>query len=206
MASKTKSMAPAVAVAMFALLGCGGPAALKKPKLNAPAAARQAVDEADSNSDSLLDQNELAAFPSLLQSLNSFDSDNDGALSADEIERELQILVDRGAALRTLRCVVTLGRRPLAGATVELVPEPFMGEETQPATGETDSSGVAILSVAPEFLPDDLPNFRGAHIGLFKVRITHPSQQIPAKYNQATTIGAYVSPTTKQLSFSLSTN
>jgi hypothetical protein len=49
-----------------------------------------------------------------------------------------------------------------------------------------------------EFLPKQLQGKHGAYIsgGTFKIRVTHPTKTIPAKYNETTTLGEEISPDT----------
>lgn len=185
-------------VGMF-LVGCGGPGALEKPELNPIEAAQQAIAEADTNGDGALDREELSKYPSLLAAIKRYDANKDNSLSADEIEQELQNWVDRGAAIRSLSCFVTLKGKPLQGALVEFVPEAFLGAGIKPATGTTDKQGYAVMSLGQEHLPPDLQSFRGMHLGMYRIQITHPTKKIPAKYNTESVLGETVRPSTREI-------
>ena len=66
-----------------------------------------------------------------------------------------------------------------------------MGPNVKPATGVTMPTGLTRLSHAEEFLPktaNGRPMY-GVTSGTFKVEITHPSRNIPARYNTATELG-----------------
>jgi hypothetical protein len=68
-------------------------------------------------------------------------------------------------------------------------PEEYLGEELQAARGVTDAAGVAAMGIPPEFLPEHLHRLKALHYGTFKVRITHPTITLPARYNTATELG-----------------
>jgi hypothetical protein len=97
---------------------------------------------------------------------------------------------------------VTLDGRPLEEAEVKLDPEPFLGDAVKPASGVTRSDG-AILKIDPALLPEEDRYLRGVQPGLYKVRITHPSQKIPPRYNTATTLGQEIVPGTTGGTYSL---
>src|SRR5262249_27904405 len=119
--------------------GCtgGGPAA---PQVSPRDAANQALAEYDANKDGALDAKELEACPGLQSGLKRIDKDNDGRLTADEIADRLTLFQQQGM-LADVAVEVTLDGRPLAGATVTLVPEKFMGPSVKPATSVTDEMG-----------------------------------------------------------------
>ena len=72
---------------------------------------------------------------------------------------------------------------------MKYVPEPFLGGAVEEATGVTDASGTAVLAIADEKLPSHLKGISGVRSGFYKVEITHPDKNIPAKYNTETTLG-----------------
>jgi hypothetical protein len=75
-----------------------------------------------------------------------------------------------------------------------LIPETFLADTIQPATGTTDESGFAILGIDGAHLPDDMKDLQGVvHQGVFRVKITHPEVDVPAMYNSKTTLGIEVS-------------
>ncbi|MGI9458111.1 MAG: hypothetical protein ACR2NU_16220, partial [Aeoliella sp.] len=80
---------------------------------------------------------------------------------------------------------------------------PFMGEGIKPASGVSGQNGLLLPSLAKENLPKDLQSFTGMHLGIYKVRVTHPSKKIDSKFNNDTTLGAIVGPTTLELSFAV---
>ena len=97
--------------------------------------------------------------------------------------------------LMRLLCHVTLDNRPLEGATVTLTPEPFLGEHVLPASGVTDSGGLASQTIAEEFRVE--PRITGVQCGWYKVGISKlkdGQEIVPAKYNRDTTLGCEVAP------------
>ncbi|QDU56994.1 EF-hand domain-containing protein [Aeoliella mucimassa] len=175
------------------------PPAVSKPDWDPADSAQQAVSDADVDGDQKLSAKELKAYPALSGMVGELDKDGDGALTVAEIEPEFELWADRGAGLRSLSCSVMYKGRPLNGATVEFEPESFMGGSIQPCTGVTDESGRARMSIDKQYLPDDMQDLPAVHLGFYKVRITHPSIDLEAKYNDSTTLGAAVSPTVREV-------
>jgi hypothetical protein len=85
---------------------------------------------------------------------------------------------------------VKLDGQPLADAKVVLEPEPFTGGVLAPAEGMTSSGGVCGPTVSRELLTKEVPV--GVFYGLYRVKVTHPSKTIPAKYNENTELGMEV--------------
>jgi hypothetical protein len=179
-------------LAMF-LCGCGGLSTVEPPDVDASAAGAAAIVTYDKDADGYLSEEELMGLPAL--TLASADKDKDGKVSADEIAERIRLWSDGETGLMTFYCNVTLDGRVLEGAEVKLDPEPFLGDAVKPASGVMRSDG-AILKIDPELLPEDLKMMRGVQPGLYKVRITHPSAKIPARYNTETTLGQEVVPGT----------
>ena len=184
-------------------VGCG-PAALVKPAFKPAQTAARAVADADLNGDGLLSEDELKKYPALLGAVSQYDTDKDGSLSGAELEAQLLVWQERGAALRSLNCLVLLNGKPLSEAQVEFVPESFLSEIIQPCSGISDDVGRAVMSLADEHLPSDLKRFPSIHLGMYQVRVTHPSREIPAKYNEHTNLGQIVGPTTLNVTLNLS--
>jgi hypothetical protein len=86
--------------------------------------------------------------------------------------------------------VVTLDGRGLEGATVDFVPEEFLGSDARPASGVTGPGGMTMVSVPVN--PAD-PGATGVAPGFYRVEITSKGgTAIPAKYNIETTLGCEV--------------
>lgn len=174
--------------------GCsrsGGDIAL--PEWNPSAAAGQALTTYDSNGDHKLSPDELKKCPGLLASLSRVDRDGDGTISGDELTAKLKEIQDQQAALVEVMCVVTRGGQPLEGATVAFEPESFMGDGFKPAKAITGPDGVAFPTVAEEEIPAEYRGrVHGMHCGVFRVLVTHPHVEIPARYNTQTELGRVV--------------
>lgn len=81
----------------------------------------------------------------------------------------------------------------MEGAEVVFEPEAFLGDLVEVGTGTTDLEGTAEM-VAEDIVKED-PTLRGIRASLYKVRITHPDVDLPAKYNTETTLFFENSPT-----------
>ena len=66
-----------------------------------------------------------------------------------------------------------------------------MADIIKPASGVTGQSGHVEMLIAAEDLPPDTP-YKGMHMGLYKVKITHPKRRIPARFNTQTELGQEV--------------
>jgi len=176
------------------LAGCGAPTAIEPPKLDPGEATERAMSEYDKDKSGALSQDELKACPGLLSAIKRIDQDSDGQVSAAELTTMIQQLEEQRAGLVSVTCVVRRNGTPLSGATVNLVPENFLAETIKPATGTTDRTGHASISVPEKELPAEVRGkVRGAHCGIYRVQVTHPDVDIPAQYNIDTTLGRIVS-------------
>ena len=185
-----------VVVAAAVLLGCSsGPTAVEVPAIEPETVATEAMTLYDKNDDGFLASDELSSCPSLQNASTKprVDKDNDQRLSKGELVERLETWANGGVGVSYLACSVTKGGRPLVGAQVKLVPETFFGDVIKTAEGTTDTSGSAMLGIDKANLPEALRNLRAVQQGLYRVEITHPSVQIPPKYNTATTLGLEVS-------------
>ena len=177
-------------VLMLACAGCSrGPAAVPPPYIDPDGAADQAIELYDANHDGALSKVELAKCPAILSKLAVYDQNANGSVEAGEIAKRLTDLLSAKIALTRLQCRVTFRGRPLRGATVTLEPEAYLGDEVKTATGVTDEHGVAAPSIPEEEMPENLQSMAFVHCGAFKVRITHPTIKLPARYNTATELG-----------------
>ncbi len=177
-------------VLVLAGVGCSrGPAAIPPPYIDPDDAAEKAIELYDANHDGALSREELAKCPAMLGKLAAYDQSANGSVERDEIAKRLTDLLRTKIALTRLQCKVTYRGRPLSGATVTLEPEAYLGAEIKPATGVTGERGVAAPSIPKEDMPENLRDMAFVHCGTFKVRITHPTIKLPARYNTATELG-----------------
>lgn len=174
---------------LVALAGCSsGPSRVQPPSVNADAAAAKAIEQLDANADGELSDAELQAAPGLLAAKERYDADRSGALSQEEITAGIRRWSEGQLGAAALAYAVQLDGRPLPGAQVKAIPEPFLGDAIKPAVGID-----GYLAVAPEDRPKNAPKLPLILPGLYRIEITHPTAKIPAKYNSQTTLGLEVS-------------
>lgn len=175
-------------------VGCiDRPARVRPPSINPSAAAAQAMSEYDADGDGELSGDELKKCPGILASMGRYDTSGDGQVSAAELSERLTQWKVEGVGLISLICRVQIDGELLSGAEIRLVPESFLGEAFKPCSGTTSGQGRASIITANADLPPQQQNLRAALVGLYKVRITHPNMDIPAKYNTKTELGADIS-------------
>ncbi|MEM9658969.1 MAG: EF-hand domain-containing protein, partial [Planctomycetota bacterium] len=149
--------------------------------------AAAAMEQADSNGDGFLSEEELtASAPGLGYNLEAIDTDGDGQLSMEEIAARIKEYRDMGVGLASTTCLVTLKGRPLPNATVKFIPEPFLGDIVEPATGTTTIDGLVRMKA-------DGSDVKAVRVGMYRVEITDPRGKVPAKYNTETEQGIEVS-------------
>lgn len=179
--------------ALVFIAGCSGRhSAISPPKINATTAASAAIEQYDRNGDGQLAKDEWSTSPDLSAVANQYDKNGDGILSPSEIAEGIARWQETGVGARMVPFEVRLNGQPLAGATVRLVPAPFLGGGVKEASGETTQGGGGQFDMKPEDKPSNAPNMRLMQQGLYHVEITHPKTKIPAKYNTATTLGIEV--------------
>jgi hypothetical protein len=189
---------------IVALSGCSRtPDEFEAPKVDADSAAAQAIEMYDSNGDKALSKSELAKCPGVLGKLALYDRNNNGSVEQEEIRVRISELLKYGTGGTTLSARVDFNGNPLRGATVVLEPEPYLGDQIQTAEGVTNGAGATDLGIPPEFVPEHLRRIKSVHYGTFKVRITHPSISIPAKYNTETQLGYETEPGNPHVRFVL---
>jgi len=194
MAPKLLRRALLIAVTTCSLsAGCSQrPAGPRPPNIDAQQSGEYALELHDSNDDRELDATELGQIPGILHALPIYDRDSNGKVSAAEIAARILQWRKDDTGLLMLSCVVLLDGRPLEGAHVRLVPEPFLGDEIRVATTTTGRRGQGLLKLADEDLPGHLRGLPGVALGIYKVEVTHPTIELPAKYHSATELGLEV--------------
>ncbi len=187
----TRHISPvALCAVLIAASGCSGrPGRLPPPGIPAEA-GQEAVTKYDANGNGAIDGDELSKVPALKATLARVDKNGDGQVSAEEVDE--RIAAWQKSKLAITRSIVTVRRngRPLAGATITIVPESFLGPSVKSATGITDATGSASLQISSN------PDERGVHLGFYRVKVTKPDaggkEQIPARFNSETTLGAEI--------------
>jgi hypothetical protein len=171
------------------LFGClGTQKALEIPSFDPGKGADGILAAIDKDADKSISVTEASASPGIQAGFARFDADGNKSISRDELQSRFTQLVNCGVAIMPVNCTVTFKSKPLAGATVKFIPEPFLGGAIVGAEGTTDASGFTIPTVS------DGTGTSGMQFGIYKVEITHPSIAIPEKYNTQTTLGCDISP------------
>ena len=172
--------------------GCSSrPDRVRPVDIDPSSASSAAIEMYDKDGDGAIGATELDAVPGIKKHVSNYDRDGDGKVSREEIASRLQSWNDNSLALHGAPFAIQLDGQWLEGATVTMVPEPYLGENVKPATGVTLSNGYTDLSHADELLPKSANGrpLYGVFSGTYKIQITHPTRQIPARYNTATQLG-----------------
>jgi hypothetical protein len=171
--------------------GCGGSppggAVHSRATYDPAALTAAAFAEYDRNNNGLLEGAELDACPGLKAGLAGIDTNRDGKISKAELQARFEAYAAANTASVSATATVTLDGQPLADATVQFVPEAFMGGAVQEATGKTGPDGTvsAFTSGGKQYV--------GLQPGLYKVKVTREGgAALPARYNTQTTLGAEV--------------
>ncbi len=149
----------------------------------------------DTDGDGFIAGEELERAPGLKAAMENLDTDKDGKVSEDEISARVAAWRSQGIGLMRFTCDVVLDGKGVEGAVVTMVPEEFLKNTIQEATGETDAFGTASPRIPKEKRPSpsDPP---GVQSGIYHVKISKivgGKETIPAKYNEETTLGQEVS-------------
>ena len=180
----------AVVVSLALCAGCSrGPSRVRPPSIDASAAGTKAMEMYDANKDGKIAGEELDKCPAMKSAIAQIDPSGVKEVTAEKVTARVQAWQASKLGRMSLSCTVTHNGKPLEGAAVNFVPEKFLGENIQTATGKTDANGVAMLSVPVVADSKDPP---GVAPGLYRVEITKPGDKIPAKYNTETTLGQEV--------------
>jgi hypothetical protein len=179
-----------IAASLLAILfiGCSSkPGRVTIPKWNPSGFANAILEQLDDNRDSLIDDNELTKAPGLAYGSRFIDKNKDRKLSREELEARFTMYRDRQLGLTTKEFRVTYNSRPLVGAEVRFVPEFFLADVIEPASGTAIVQG----TVYPSIRDQQTPLMR---VGYYRVEVTSPNVTLPQKFNTATTVGVEVSP------------
>ena len=129
-----------------------------------------AIAELDKNKNGSIEGSELDASPALRQAVAAIDTNGDQKLTAAEIQKRIS-QYSRTDFPVTFR--VTLDGQPLAGATMTIEREKFLGP-SKSVTITTSNEGLAAT---------DLPS------GFYRIRVTKDDAKLPARYNTQTILG-----------------
>ncbi len=172
------------------LSGCGGSglSPVLPPPLSPDEAAKKAIAQYDTNHDGFLAADELERCPALKSGLAAMDKDKDGRLSVAEIAGRLQEYNASKTGALTLLVSVTLDGQPLPDATVTFVPESFLGPGFKPASGVTSAHGKVFVRT------QDGP---GVPYGMYRIEVSRKGpagEELPARYNSQSELGVEIGP------------
>jgi len=179
-----KPLLAVTAALLSALAGCGGPSSIKTPRIDAAAAARQAMELYDKNGDGILTSDEIDADPCLKQAADRLQAG--GQLTADDLEKRFRSYYEKSFVMTGVSCQVTLNNRPLSDASVVFEPAAFLGDPVERAIATTDARGVA---------RPVQPGQPGLYLGAYRVQISKivdGKESIPARFNEQSVLGAEV--------------
>jgi hypothetical protein len=178
---------------MGAIAGCSsGPQEISIPIVDSSDAASAAIEQGDKDGDGQISKAEAVATPSLLDAFDTYDANKDGKLDEMEIETRIASWPARGPGIVSIAFDVKLDGQPLTDAKVILEPELFTGDVLPPAEAVTANGGVCGPTVSPDLLSKEVPV--GLFCGLYRIKVTHPTKTIPARYNENTEIGIEIAP------------
>jgi hypothetical protein len=172
--------------------GCDRP----PPRVLAPSfdtgSAATALTSFDENKDGKISGKELDKCPGIKASLKVMKTDKDKGVTKEMITGRIEKWIESKIGRTTISCTVTRNGKPLEGAKVTFVPEPFLKDALpQNAEGVTNQMGMAMISLPVETGPDADPP--GIPPGMYRVEVTKAGDNIPAKYNTATELGQEIS-------------
>lgn len=187
----TRLVAAAALVVITA--GCSNkPAPVTAPPIVASRAAAEAIRLCDRDGNGAVSPSEAAASPGLAAAFERVDTNHDGSLSAAEITARIADWANHRVGIVTQPVQITWNGKPLDGGRAEFIPEPYLARWLKPASATTLASGICSPSLPPEDLPQGLRT--GMHCGLYTVRITHPTVNVPARYNKESILGIEMRP------------
>src|SRR4051812_13678964 len=99
-------------IAGFGIVGCSSsPSRIVPPRIDPEEAATMAITMYDTDKDGSLNKGELAACPGMLGELKSYDADQNGLVSHEEIAARITALRKSGVGMTRLNCNVSVNGR-----------------------------------------------------------------------------------------------
>jgi hypothetical protein len=141
------------------------------------------------NQDGVLDISELMKSPTLRIAISEIDADKNGKVTSAEIANHIRSWQRSNEILLPASPRIIFKGAPLAGATVTLVPAPFLGTGYPNVSAVTDSKGKARFTGSDRRYP-------GVYAGLYEVRVSmikDGKELIPARYNRDSELALEVS-------------
>lgn len=150
--------------------GCGGSGSSTIAPLG-PQNAQKAMEAYDKDGNGSLSVEELKQSPPLLSSATRIDADHNGAISLVELTTRMEG-VAAGALYIGLSVRVTENGRPVEGAQLTLIPEPFMGDAYPKFSGTSGPGGYCPTK-------SDGAELLGAPAGWYRAEVTKPGAAAP---------------------------
>jgi hypothetical protein len=170
-------------------IGCSRRVCDMKMQIDAKRAGMAAIAQFDSNKDGKIDGEELDKCPGLKAAIPRLDPDGQGYVTSDAITKRIKQWQESRMGKMPIICFVMHNGKPLEGAHIRFVPEKFLGDIVPVSLGETNQDGKAKIGVSLG-VPQDA--YFGVPPGFYRVEITKPGVNIPAKYNTKTVLGVEV--------------
>jgi hypothetical protein len=178
-----------VFVVLASVAGCSQrPSRIDAPTWDPDGFADAIMAKLDTNTDGSLAASELTAAPGLEWGARYIDTDKNQQLSREELVARFETYRNRREGLTNKQLQLSYKGRPVGGAKVTLVPEFFLADVIEPATGETPPEGI----FNPITQGAEVP---GVRAGFYRVVVESPNVKIPAKYTSAdsTPLGVEIS-------------
>ena len=183
-----------VSILLFSVPGCSRYLPrVKPPKIDASAAAEGALAAFDTNQDGAISREESKQCAGIADNWDRYDANGDESISRPELETRFAEWSDGDTGLMNVRVEVIYRGQPLTDAHVQLTPYEFLGPNVLAADGTTDRYGYSFLAIPKDNLPSSQQGVHGMQVGLYRASITHPSVNLPAKYNQQTELSVDLS-------------
>lgn len=181
-------MRPGVWTILFLVLALGcskstEPDVHAQPSFDPDALTTAAFAALDTDKNGTLEPTELAACPALYGAFAGVDSNRDGKIATAELRARFAEYVAAKAGTISMTVTVTLDGNPMPDATVQFVPEAFMGDAIKEASGKTGADGTVSAFTSGG------TQYAGLQPGLYKVKITREGTALPARYNSQTALG-----------------
>lgn len=167
-------------------LGCSKstePDLHSQPSFDPDALTTAALAALDTDKNGTLEPTELGACPALYGALAGVDTNRDGKISTAELRTRFAEYAAAKAGTISVTATVTLDGNPMPDATVQFVPEAFMGGAIKEASGKTGPDGTVSTFTSGG------TQYAGLQPGLYKVKITRDGTSLPARYNAQTALG-----------------
>jgi len=172
---------------LMSVTGCSrGPKRAAAPKWDPSGMSSSAMEFGDADGDGFISDNELDAMPGLKAAMDVLDVNGDSKASPDEISDLIEKYAQSRIGLTSETLTFKRKGRALKGATVRMVPEPFLNGVIEAAEGVTNELGSASMSIPGQPSPLLKP-------GLYRIEVSSEESPIPDKYNTSTELGIAVS-------------